>query len=241
MHIKAIPIIAALACLALSGCRETADNADGGTDIRADGPLILAVEPELPPYSYVDEASGEVAGIDIDIVRAAAAILGRPLQIKTMRFADLLPALRKGEADFAAGAITITEGRRHKTDFSDPYAMEGSAFLYRAGETAPTMIRAETMRIGTVESVTHDFYLTRHGIDPVRYAAIEAAVSDLRTRRLDAVFYDRPILLDTAEKSGGALAITPLETRENYGIAVRKGRPELLDAVNRAIRERNAK
>ena len=41
--------------------------------------------------------------------------------------------------------------------------------------------------------------------------------------------------------SGGALAFTPLETREHYGIAVRKGRPDLLEAVNAVIRERNGK
>ena len=64
-------------------------------------------------------------------------------------------------------------------------------------------------------------------------------IKDLRAGRLDAVFYDRPALATAAAESGGALAVTPLETREPYGIGVRKGRPDLLEAVNAAIRERN--
>ena len=234
------PLALAL-CLALAGCRDAArapaavPAPDGG------GPLVLVVMPELRPYAWLDETSGEVRGMDIDIARDAAARLGRPLEVRPAAFLDLLPMLRRGEADFAGGAITITEGRRLDADFSVPYAVEGSCFLYRAGETPPTMIRAEGMRIGTVESLTPDFYLVRHGIDPIRYTAFQDALDAFRAHRLDAVFYDRALLAATANESGGAFAITPLETRENYAIAVQKGRQDLLAAVNAAIRERNAK
>ena len=101
------------------------------------------------------------------------------------------------------------------------------------------MIRAESLRVGVVDSMSGDVYLTRHGIDPFRYESLHEAEEDLRAGRLDAVFYDRPALATAAEASGGALAITPLETREPYGIGVRKGRPDLLEAVNAAIRQRN--
>jgi ABC-type amino acid transport substrate-binding protein len=44
-------------------------------------------------------------------VRAAAARLGRDLEIRTVPFAEILPSVKNGTADFAAAAITITEGR----------------------------------------------------------------------------------------------------------------------------------
>ena len=201
---------------------------------------MLAVGPDIPPYAFIDKESGEVRGIDVDIVRAAAGRLGRKLVIRTAPFAEILPAVKNGMADFAAAAITITEGRKHDADFSDSYAEEGCAFLYRAGEEPPTMIRAESLRVGVVESVTADFYLTRHGIEPFRFGGLEEVVAELAAGRLDAVFYDRPGLAVAAEPYGGAFAVTPLETREHYGIAVRKGRPDLLEAVNAVIRERKA-
>ena len=232
-----------LLCAALAGCgRDAVSENDANVVERPDnGPLVLAVMPELPPYAYLDANKGEVCGIDIDIIKAVAARLGRPLEILQMPFEGVLPAVRDHRADFAAGAIAITEGRIRDMDFSIPYAEEGSAFLYRAGEPAPTMVRAESLRVGTVESMTHDFYLTRHGIDPFRYKVIEKALEDLLTYSLDAVFYDRPALVEMARMSDGKLAVTPLETRERYGIAVRKDRNDYLEAVNAVIRERSAK
>ncbi len=235
--------IAAVLGVLLAGCGDgpESDAAPSAPKRVDDGTLILAVMPELPPYAYVNTNTGEMCGIDIDIVKAAAARLRRPLKIRQMPFDRLLPAVRSHEVDFAAGAITITEGRSRNVDFSIPYAKEGSAFIYRVGETMPTMVRAEGLRVGTVESMTHDFYLTRHGIDPFRYKTVEEAIDAMLVRKIDTVFYDRPALVEFAKASGGKLAVTPLETRDNYGIAVRKDRTDYLEAVNATIRERKAK
>ena len=195
----------------------------------------------LQPYTYLDRQTGEMCGIDIDIVRAAAKKLGLGFVVKQIDFENLLLAVKNGEADVAACGLTITEGRSRNVDFSIPYAEEGCAFLHRAADPPPTMIRAETLRVGVVESMTGDFYLTRHGLEPFRFAAQPELVTNLVAGRLDAVFYDRPALVVEAQASGGALAVTPLETREHYGIAVRKGRPDLLEAVNAVIRERKGR
>ena len=230
-------------CAALAGCGRDAVQADDvkAPERSADGPLVLAVMPELPPYAYLDTNTGVICGIDIDIVKSVADRLGRKLEIRPMTFGELISSVRERKADFAAGAITITEGRGRDVDFSIPYAEEGSAFIYRVNEPMPTMVRAEGLRVGAVESMTHDFYLTRHGIDPFRYKAVEQAIEALRAQKVDTVFYDRPALVEIARVSGGKLAVTPLETRESYGIVVRKDRNDYLEAVNAVIRERKAK
>lgn len=232
-----------LLCAALAGCGRDAVEAN---DVKAaersdDGPIVLAVMPELPPYAYIDTNNGAICGIDLDIVKSVAERLGRKLEIRKMPFGDLISSVRDHDADFAAGAITITDGRSHDVNFSLPYAEEGAAFIYRAGEPMPTMVRAEGLRVGAVESMTHDFYLTRHGIDPFRYKSVENAIEALLTQKIDAVFYDRPALVEISRMAGGKLSVTPLETRENYGIAVRKDRNDYLEAVNAVIRERKAK
>ncbi len=240
---RLMKISAALFFVALAGCGRDAvqETAAAKTPERTDGTIVLGVMAELPPYAYVDTNSGEICGIDIDIIKAVAARLGRPLKIKRMLFNDLLPAVKDHTIDFAAGEITITEGRRSNVEFSIPYAEEGAAFLYHVGGTVPTMVRAESMRVGAVESMTHDFYLTRHGIDPFRYKSIDDALKDLMAHKIDTIFYDRPAIAEVARSSGGKLAVTPLETREHYGIAVRKDRTDYLEAVNAVIRERKGK
>ena len=232
-----------LLCAALAGCGRDAEPTPtaAAEPERTDGTLVLAIMPELPPYACVDTNSGEVCGIDVEIVKAAAERLRRSLKIVPMPFDALFPAVKSHKADLAAGALTITEGRGRDVDFSIPYAEEGSAFIYRVNEPMPTMVRAEGLRVGAVESMTHDFYLTRHGIDPFRYKTVEQAIEALRSQKVDTVFYDRPALIEIARMSGGKLAVTPLETREHYGIAVRKDRTDYLEAVNAVIRERKVK
>lgn len=203
--------------------------------------LVLVTTATTPPYSYHDAVTGEIVGLEIDIAREAAAKLGCTLEIRTAKFPELLPMVNEGAADIAASGITITEGRLQTVDFSIPYASEGGMFLYRANEPMPTMIRAETMRIGTMDASTYDFYLSAHNLDPVRYDVFPQGIADLRGRKIDAMFYDSCSVKVVAEQSGGEFAVSRLETRENFGLAVRKGNALLKAALDESIEARRAK
>ena len=207
----------------------------------AEPPLVLITTTDTPPYSYQDEATGEIVGIEIDIVREATAKLGRELVVRKAKFPDLIPMVNSGEADMAASGISITEGRSQAVDFSTPYAIEGGMFLYRAGERMPTMIIAEALRIGTIDASTYDFYLSAHNIDPVRYDSYKQALSDLKSRRIDALFFDSCVVKIVASESGGKLAVSRLETRENFGIALKKGTTRLKAALDEAIAARRTR
>lgn len=237
----AVSAAALLALLAASpGCRR--EPAAGVEDPRPDdAPLVLLTTTDTPPYSYRDKETGEIIGIEVDIIREAAAKLGRKLEIRRANFPDLLPMVSAGKADLAASGITITEGRLQTVDFSIPYATEGGMFLYRADEPMPTMVRAETMRVGTMDASTYDFYLTSHNLDPIRYDSFTNALADLKAKRLDALFFDSCAVKLTAEASGGELAASRLETRENFGIAVGKGNARLKAALDEAIEARRGK
>ena len=204
-------------------------------------PLVLVTTGDTPPYSYRDKETGVIIGLEIDIAREAASKLGRTLEVRIAKFPELLPMVSEGKADLAASGITITEGRLQTVDFSMPYATEGGMFLYRAGEPTPTMTRAELMRIAVMDASTYDFYLSSHGIDPVRIDKLDTAMKALREGRVDTVFYDSCTVRFVAEQSGGEFAVSKLETRENFGIAVGKGRSSLKAALDEAISERRSK
>lgn len=232
---------AALVAAVLAGC------GDGGTEkpapapVAADRPggvLIVVTPADTPPYSYRDANSGEITGLEIEIIRAAAKALGREVEIRECEFNSLLPKLKSGEADMAASSLSIVPVRLEDVDFTIPYVTEGGMFLYRAGEKMPTMIVAETIRVGTVDSMTHDFYLSGHGIDPVRFPFYSDAVEALKSYRIDAVYFDSSAVRLSVEESGGRLAASRLETRERFGIAIRKGMPWLKAALDAEIERR---
>ena len=61
----------------------------------------------------------------------------------------------------------------------------------------------------------------------------------LYENRIDAAFNDGVVMVSAAQESNGVLAVTNFETRENFGIAVRKELPELRDALDEVILARH--
>lgn len=196
----------------------------------------MITHPTDPPCSYTN-ALGECMGSDIDLGRKIAARMGRRLVCEIEEFENLIPRLKAGTADFSIATITITEARRRDVDFSRPYATSGNCFLYRANGPKPRMSQISTMRIGVESGTTGDLYLSWHGGDPQRYARMNDAVGALRRGDVDAIFFDAIPLISWAERSGGELIASPLETREGYGVAVDKRRPDVLAAANAVIEE----
>jgi len=237
--IIAVSAIAALVAAFAAG--KAQKSAPKGGPQGALPPLVLVTTTETPPYSYADPESGEVVGLEIEIARAAAKKIGRKLEIRKARFPELLPMVSAGEADLAASGITITEGRRQTVDFSDPYVTEGGMYLYRTAERMPTTSLAERMRIATLDATTYDFYLSSHGVDPLRFESFREAMVAFEGGHVDSIFLDSCTVKRVAEKSGGKYSVSRLETRENFGIALGKGNRELKAALDEAVAERRAK
>ena len=227
----------ALVLAAVVGCSDQA--ARDGVDPRiADEsrPLVFLTYPTEPPCSYVD-STGAVVGTDIDLARMIAAKMGRKLIVESVEFNYILPRLREGTADFAIATIVITEARSRDVDFSEPYGMGGACFLYRKDGRKPRMSQLATLRIGVEADSVHDFYICRHGGDPVRFVHLRGAIAALERDEVDAVFFDSVQLKTKAELSGWRLVVTPLETKDLYGVAVDKRRPDVLAAANVVIAE----
>jgi len=101
-----------------SGCRKSSSaNA-----------LRVGMDLNYPPFEMQDHA-GEAAGISVELARALAAHLGRPLEIVPMDFSGLIPALKSGNLDLIISSMTATEERRKSILFSEPYAHTGLALL----------------------------------------------------------------------------------------------------------------
>jgi len=228
-------LAAALLAAGFAGC--------GGRGPRVDPriadpsrPLVFLACLTTPPSCWRNEA-GDVVGEDVDLARRIAGRMGRRLKVETAAFEDILPRLKAGTADFSIAMIAITEARRQDMDFSEPYAIDGNCFLYRAKGPRPRMSQIASFRIGTETSTMADTYLCNHGADPVRFARVADAVAALERGEVDAVFFDAAPLRGLAERSGGRLVASPLETREGYGVAVDKRRPDVLAAANAVIAE----
>ena len=230
-----------LAFAAIAGCSD--GNGSGSVDPRiadASRPVVFLANPTEPPCCYRNDA-GEIVGTDIEFARRIAAKMGREMVIEGVDFIEILPRLKAGTADFSIATITMTEARLRDVDFSEPYGEGGARFLYRTDGKKPRMSQLNSIRIGIESDSAHDVYLCLHGCDPKRYLRIQDAVAALKRNEIDAVLFDGEQLATLAGASGGKLAVSSLQTREFYGVAVDKRRPDVLAAANAVIAEGGAK
>jgi polar amino acid transport system substrate-binding protein len=81
----------------------------------AEKTLTVAVALGSPPDDFRDE-NGEIAGWEIDILRAAGQSLGLRLDVRPTTFDSLIPGLQAKRFDAAVGQMGVTEVREKVVD-----------------------------------------------------------------------------------------------------------------------------
>ena len=195
----------------------------------------MVTEASYPPYEFL--RGREVVGVDVEVCRAVAETVGCPLRVVNVDFDAVIASVVSGKADLAAAGLTATEDRRKSVDFSDPYLTTGLVVIYRKAEPVLTGAACKGRRIGVQGGTTSDDYVVRElGQEPERFRSDAEAVVALKGGRCDVVICDL-ILARNCIRGVSELALSDLITTEEYAIAVRKGRPELLRAINETLRE----
>lgn len=92
--------------------------------------LIMVTNAEFPPYESKD-SSGEIVGIDVDMMKAVCDKLDRKLKITDTAFDSIVVNVERKMADAGVAAMTITEERKKYVDFSDSYMTATQVVIVR--------------------------------------------------------------------------------------------------------------
>ena len=122
-------LIIVLMILIVSGCK-TPDADINKETATEDKKLRVATSLPYGPMEFYDD-SGNIAGLDIDIIKAIAGKLGRELEIKNYPRDEMFGAVRTGEADLMIAAIKITPENSQEFLFSSPYFETGQVIVAR--------------------------------------------------------------------------------------------------------------
>ena len=194
-----------------------------GCSSRDENTLKMVTEATFPPYEFL--RGGEVVGVDVEICRAVAEKLGKQFAVENVDFDSVIPSVISEKADLAAAGITVTEDRKQSVDFSDVYAKTEIVLIYRKDKPVLTADDCKGKRIGVQSGNTAEtIVLEQFQQEPERFRSapdVEPAKNCVKG------------------EDDLAIAPTPINLEE-YAIAIRKGRPELLKAVNEVIAELKA-
>ena len=210
----------------------------------------FGIEGAYPPFSWT-EADGSLKGFDVDIANALCTEMQVKCKIVAQDWDGIIPSLLARKYDAIIAAMSITEDRKKKIDFTGKYALIPNKFIAKKG-AGLNFDDLSGQKIAVQRATTHDKYLTdNYGdtVEIVRYGSFDEAYLDLANGRVVAVLGDVSALEDgVLNKAGGEAyefvgpSLTdPKWFGEGFGIALRKQDKDLtkqLDAAILSLREK---
>ena len=249
---RTLALIPALGlALALTACGSDDSGTDSGTDSGSEGEsslstvssgtLTVCSDVPYPPFEDFDESSESgFKGFDIDIVQAIADGLELELAVKDSSFDALQSgqALNAGQCDMAASAMTITEERKAALDFSEGSYDSQQSLLVPEGSDIASIDDLDGVKVGVQQGTTGKAYAEENatGAELVSFPSDAEMFQAIKAGQVDALLQDLPVNINHQD-AGGFSVVETYSTDESYGLAMKKGSTELVDAVNEQLAE----
>ncbi len=209
---------------------------------------------DFPPFNFIDRKK-RLTGLHVDLARAICAeldVLNR-CEIQAVPWGELNSSLQKNEGEAVLAGIAVNDQTRKDYDFSRAYLRIPARFVVRkdadlSGDAYSTLFRK---KIGIIAGSNHAVYFGQvfGSRTSVEFKTREDALVALQKKDVDAVFSDALSLsfwlASSASNDCCNFLDGAFESERHFGgglsVALPKGRQDLVDAMNYALKEINQK
>ena len=197
--------------------------------------LVMVTEAGFAPYEYYE--NGEVVGVDVDIAKEIAKYLGKKLVVKDIAFDSIINEVKTGKADFGAAGISYSDDRAKNVDFSINYAVSKQVVIVNNNSSITNVNGISNKKIAVQLGSIADTFVTEKykSANVVRQKKYLAAIEDLKTGKVDCVVMDELPAKEIVSKNEAIKILDGSLTNDSYGMVVKKGNRELLDAINMVL------
>lgn len=235
--------LVAIAALAVAGCGGSDDSSSTGSETSAStgesggGGEPLTVGSDIPYPPFEEGKPGSYTGFDIELMEAIGEKIGRTPEFQDTSFDTIFTFLAQGKFEAVASAATITPEREKTVDFSNPYYISEQAILVKKGSEIDSVEKLKGATVGVQKGTTGQEFVDEKGeAGEVRpYPTGPDAVNALNAGTVEAVVMDIPVAENAVETNEGLEISSPIDTEEEYGIAVAQGETELLESINEGL------
>ncbi len=207
--------------------------------IKSAGVFKIGTEGTYAPFTY-HNTSGALVGFDVEIGQEIAKRLGAKAEFLEGKWDGLIAGLDARRYDAVINQVGITEQRKQKYDFSEPYIASKAVLIVR-GDDETIKSFADLKGKKSAQSLTSNFgkLAEQNGAELVGTDGFDQSIQLVLNRRADATINDSLSFLDFKKhKPDANVKIAAQEENADYsGVIIRKGEPELLEAINKALAE----
>ncbi|MCQ2006386.1 amino acid ABC transporter substrate-binding protein [Rhizobium sp. NRK18] len=210
------------------------DNLD---QIKADGVLKIGTEGTYAPFTYHDD-SGKLVGFDVEIGEAIAKQLGVKPEFVEGKWDGLIAGLDAKRYDVVINEVGITEARKEKYAFSEPY-IASKAVLIVSAKNEDIKGFADLKGKKSAQSLTSNFgkLAEQNGASLVGTDGFDQSIQLVITGRADATINDSLSYLDFKKHQPNAPVKVVAEeaNADHSGVLIRKGDEDLVAAIDKAL------
>lgn len=205
--------------------------------IKQAGALRIGTEGTYAPFTFHD-ASGELVGFDVEIGRAVAQHIGVKAEFVEGAWDGLIAGIDANRYDVVINQVGITDERKAKYDFSEPYIASKAALVVRGDNTDITSFEALSGK-KAAQTITSNFgkLAVQYGAELVPTDGFDQSIALVTQGRADATINDSLSFFDFKQQQPDAnVKIVATQADADFsGVLLAKGKPELVAAINEAL------
>ncbi|MEK4064585.1 MULTISPECIES: amino acid ABC transporter substrate-binding protein [unclassified Paenibacillus] len=207
--------------------------------VKASGKLRIGTEGTYAPFTFHD-AEGKLTGFDVEIAKEITKRLGVEPEFIETQWDGLFAGMDAKRFDTIFNEVSITDERKVKYDFSEPYIVSKGALIVREDNQNITAF-ADLKGKKAGQSLTSNLsdIARENGAEIVAVDGFNQAIDLLTSGRIDATVNDGLSYLDLKKQKPDAKIKQVDETAEGSKSAAvfLKGNEELVNAVSDALAE----
>jgi len=204
--------------------------------------IVVGLDDTFAPLGFRDE-EGNLVGVDVELMEATGEIMGIPFELQPIDWSMKETELANKNIDMIWNGYTITEERKEKVAFSQPYLNNRQVVVTMADSDINTLADLTDKTVAAqAESSAIDAINAKPEIAQTfkslgEFETNDQCLMDLEAGRTDAVVADEVIIRYYVSKKGEEKYKILEEDfgKEEYGIGVRKEDTALLEALNVAL------
>ncbi len=210
--------------------------------IKSAGALRVGTEGTYAPFTFHDD-SGALVGFDVEIGREIAKRIGVEAQFVEGPWDGLIAGIDANRYDVVINQVGITEERKAKYDFSEPYIASKAALVVK-GDNADITSFESLKGKKAAQTITSNFgkLAEANGAEIVPTEGFDQSIALVIQGRADATINDSLSFYDFKKQQPDAnvkIAATQPDA-DHSGVLLAKGKPELLEAINKALADLKA-